>query len=104
MIFRVQLGLLFVALASVLGSAGCDDSEAAFDCAISCEFWAECIDSSLDVDNCINACAAREATDPDFPSQVADCDDCIVENVGANCDNAEACRNDCEPVVESGEQ
>ena len=104
MISGIRHGLLGAALVSVIGTGGCDTSESAFDCAISCEFWQTCIDESLDVDGCVNACTEREATDPDFPSQVAACDTCIVDSVGENCENAEACRSDCGSVVESSGQ
>ena len=104
MISRIRRGLLAATLVSVIASGGCDTNESAFDCAISCEFWQTCIDESLDVDSCVNACAEREATDPDFPSEVAACDTCIVDSVGENCENADACRNDCENVVDAGSQ
>jgi hypothetical protein len=81
------------------GGGGCDTAEAAFNCAAACTFWQECIDSELDVGNCASTCGERDASDPNFSTVLANCDNCIADNVGADCANADACRSACEDVV-----
>lgn len=103
MMGRVRFKFLAGVIAFPMAVGACGPSDSARECSLSCQFWLNCIDNTLDVDGCVDDCEARSTADADFADDVAACDTCIVDNVRATCRDAETCQGVCRIVVEPSE-
>ncbi len=77
--------------------SGCSGSELIYDCDDICEKYAECIDASLDPENCMDHCEGQSETRSEFEQMARDCEQCIDDLV---CDGkTPACSDECTGVV-----
>ena len=88
--FAVGSGGLF-------GSVGCDDVDAAFDCAEVCGRYHDCFDADYDVGACRDRCRTASDNDATVRSRADACEACID---GMSCTGATFnCVQDCSSIV-----
>jgi hypothetical protein len=87
--FAVGAGSLF--------GVGCDDADAAFDCASVCGRYSECFDADYDVGACRSRCRAASDNDATVRSRADACEACIDD---MSCAGATfSCAQDCSAIV-----
>jgi hypothetical protein len=89
------LGSLLLLTGLIAG--GCSEAERTYDCASICDGYADCIDDSVDVTDCVDRCEDNGQEDPDFAQQADDCERCIDDE---SCTDATVmCASSCAWVV-----
>jgi len=68
---------LVTVLVGLAGSNACDKADEIFDCNSVCSRYAECYDSSYDVDGCRSRCRTASENDPSVRSKADQCNACI---------------------------
>lgn len=89
---------LFAAAALSLFALSCtDEIDRVTDCQDICARYADCFDSSYDVDGCRNDCRDNAESDADFDQHVDNCENCLDDR---SCSSATfSCAAECSGIV-----
>jgi hypothetical protein len=89
--------LLFFGPAFVAACSGDNEVDRTLDCHSICSRYAECFDSSFDVEDCRDDCEDEADADAEFEDRVDSCEACIDD---ASCtEGTFSCTDDCVGVV-----
>ena len=89
--------LFALVLSPVLFAACTDEIDRVTDCQQICSRYADCFDSSYDVDGCRNDCRDSADADEDFDQHVDNCENCLDDR---SCSSATfSCAAECAGIV-----